>query len=66
MNQIVTSHGERGDASDIVIAEIRKAIDALEFGIITVKVHAGKVIQVEVTEKKRFDHLWKLEGGGGI
>jgi hypothetical protein len=60
------NRGERGGVNDIILEEIRQAINALEFGIITVKVHGGKVIQVEVTEKKRFDDLWKLEGGGGI
>ena len=52
--------------SDIILEEIRQAIDSLEFGVVTVKVHGNKVIQVEVTEKKRFDELWKLEEGGGI
>lgn len=61
-----TSRSERFGVNDIILEEIRQAINALEFGMITVKVHAGKVIQVEVTEKKRFDDLWKLEGGGGI
>ena len=61
-----TSRRRKGDMSGIILEEIRQAIDSLEFGVVTVKVHGNKVIQVEVTEKKRFDDLWKLEGGGGI
>jgi len=57
---------ERSVVSNIILEEIRQLVDSLEFGNILVKVHAGRVIQIEVTEKKRFNDLWELEGGGGI
>ena len=63
---MTTGSDGKSDTSYIILEEIRQAIDSLEFGIVTVKVHGKKVIQVEVTEKKRFDDLWKLEGGDGI
>lgn len=49
-----------------IIKEISNAIGALEFGTVMVKVHGSKIIQIEVTEKKRFDDIWRVEGGGGI
>ena len=31
-----------------------------------IKVHQSKIVQIEVTQKKRYDQVWDLEGGGGI
>ncbi|MGD0231819.1 MAG: YezD family protein [Syntrophorhabdales bacterium] len=58
--------GERNVVSDIILEEIKQSINSIDFGDILVKVHAGRVIQIEVTEKKRFNDLWELEDGGGI
>jgi hypothetical protein len=33
---------------------------------VTIKVQDSKIIQIEVTKRKRFDEAWKLEGGAGI
>ena len=52
--------------NEAILKEIRDAIDSLEYGSIIIKVHNKKIIQIEVTEKKRFDDVWKLEEGGGI
>jgi len=52
--------------NETILKEIRDAVDSLEYGSIIIKVHNKKIIQVEVTEKKRFDDVWKLEEGGGI
>lgn len=52
--------------NDAILREIKEAIDSLEYGSIIIKVHNKKIIQIEVTEKKRFDDAWKIEGGGGI
>lgn len=51
---------------DAIIKEISDQARNLRYGLISVKVHDGKIIQVEVTEKKRFDNLWINEEGGGI
>ena len=52
--------------NDAIIKEIADAVGSLEFGAVTIKVHNRKIIQVEVSEKKRFDETWKIEEGGGI
>ena len=52
--------------NDAIIKNIAEAVVALEFGTITIKVHGSKIIQIEVTEKKRFDDVWLIGEGGGI
>ena len=52
--------------NEAILKEIKDAIDSLEYGSVIIKVHSKKIIQIEVTEKKRFDDVWKLEEGGGI
>ena len=52
--------------NDAILKEISEAIGSLEFGTVTIKVHSSKIIQIEVTEKKRFDDVWRIEEGGGI
>jgi hypothetical protein len=52
--------------NDAIIKDIAAAIGSLEYGTVTIKVHETKIIQIDVTEKKRFDDVWRLEGGGGI
>jgi len=52
--------------NDAIIKEISDAVGILEYGAVTIKVHDRKIIQIEIAEKKRFDDVWKIEGGGGI
>ena len=52
--------------NDAIIKNIADVVTGLEFGTITVKVHDSKIIQVEVTEKQRFDDVWLSGEGGGI
>ncbi len=52
--------------NDAIIKDIATAVGLLEYGTVTIKVHETKIIQIEVTEKKRFDDIWRIEGGGGI
>lgn len=52
--------------NDAIIKEISEALCALEYGTLTIKVHDRKIIQIEVSEKKRFDDVWRVEEGGGI
>jgi len=52
--------------NDAIIKDIYEAVNALEYGEVVIKVHGSRIIQVKVTEKKRFDAAWRLEGGGGI
>lgn len=52
--------------NDAIIKDIAQAVDALEYGTVTVKVHDRKITQVEVAQRKRFEDVWKVEEGGGI
>jgi hypothetical protein len=52
--------------SDAIAREIIKAVSSLDYGSVVIKVHDAKVVQIEVTERKRFDQIWNLEKGGGI
>ena len=52
--------------NDAIIKDLAQAVEALEYGTVTVKVHDRKITQVEVAERKRFDDVWKIEEGGGI
>ena len=60
------NQGTKNIINDAIIKEIAEAAGSLDYGIVTIKVHGAKIIQIEVTEKKRFDDIWKLEEGGGI
>ena len=51
---------------DAIIKNIADAVVGLDFGTITIKVHGSKIIQIEVTEKQRFDDVWLIGEGGGI
>jgi hypothetical protein len=52
--------------NDAIIKDIRDAVSNLDYGIVTIKVHESKIVQFEVTQRTRFDDVWKLEEGGGI
>ena len=61
-----TKQGARKILNDTIIKEISDAVESLEYGTITIKVHNKKITQIEIAEKKRFDDVWKIEEGGGI
>jgi hypothetical protein len=48
-----------------IVNEISQAVTGLEYGSVLIKVHDSKIVQVEITERKRFDEF-KVEKGGGI
>jgi len=52
--------------NDAIVKDINSAVENLAYGTIIIKVHDAKIIQIEVTEKKRFDDIWNLEQGAGI
>jgi hypothetical protein len=52
--------------NDRVISDIRNAVTDLDFGTVTIKVHNSKIVQLEITRKKRFDYAGSFEKGGGI
>jgi hypothetical protein len=60
------SENQRSIVNDAIIKDIGKAVASLEYGTVEIKVHYSKIIQIEVTEKQRFDDAWKIEEGSGI
>lgn len=52
--------------NDAIIKEIAQAASALRYGYIQIVVHDSRIVQVDKTEKKRFDDVWRIEKGGGI
>ncbi len=52
--------------NDAIIKDIRDAVGELAYGTVIITVHNSKITQIEVSQKKRFDDIWKIEGGGGI
>ena len=52
--------------NDAIVKDIAGVVETLDYGTIEIKVHDSKIVQVEVTEKKRFDDVWQTMGGGGI
>ena len=61
-----TKQNPRNIVNDAIIKEIAVAVGSLEYGTVAIRVHENKIIQIEITEKKRFDDVWRVEGGGGI
>lgn len=53
-------------ANDAVVKDIAAAIAGLDYGSVLIKVHNARIVQVEVTERKRYEDLWNVEKGGGI
>jgi hypothetical protein len=52
--------------NDALLKDIRDAVGSIEYGVITIKVHASKIVQIDVTERKRYDDIWRVEEGAGI
>jgi len=52
--------------NDEIIREISGAVKNITYGTVSITVHNSRITQIEVSEKKRFDNLWKFEKGGGI
>ncbi len=51
--------------NETIIRDIKNMVAGLDYGTVTIKVHDSKIVQVEITQKKRFDEIL-LEKGGGI
>ena len=43
----------QGDVSSNLIDLVRQSLDRIEFGTVQLTIHAGKLVQVDVTEKHR-------------
>jgi hypothetical protein len=52
--------------NDSIIKDLSDQVLNLKYGTIVIKVHDSKIVQVEVTERTRYEDVWLLEKGGGI
>ena len=52
--------------NDAIIKEIIETLSSLKYGHVQITVHNSKVVQIDKTEKVRFDDIWLIEKGGGI
>lgn len=52
--------------NDAIAKEIIEAIGSLRYGHIQITVHDYRIVQIDKTEKNRFDDIWLIEKGGGI
>ena len=50
--------------NDAIIKDIAEILTGLKFGEIIIKVHDSKIIQVEKTEKARYESFHAEQGGG--
>jgi hypothetical protein len=57
---------DKNIVNDAIIKDISEAIHSLKYGTVTIVVHNSKIVQIETTQKNRFDDIWLLERGGGI
>ncbi len=57
---------QKNIVNDAIIKEIIEALNTLEYGHLHIAVHNSKVVQIDKTEKTRFDDIWLVEKGGGI
>jgi len=62
----INTKATKNIVNDAIIKDIAQAVDSLEYGTVTVKIHDRKITQVEVAQRKRFEDIWKVEEGGGI
>ncbi len=67
MDPVGFSSKKKGNIdNDHILKEIAGGLAALKYGEILIKVHDSKIIQVERTEKVRYDHYYNMTQGGGI
>ncbi len=57
---------QKNIVNDAIIKEIIDTLNSLKFGYVQITVHNSKVVQIDKTEKTRFDDVWLIEKGGGI
>jgi hypothetical protein len=63
---MTVKNNSKNIVNDAIIKDIAGAVISLDYGTVAIKVHDKKIVQIEVTEKTRFDDVWRIEEGGGI
>ena len=57
---------DRKSINESIVNDIAKKIPNIRYGSITITVHNSRIVQVEITEKRRYENAWLVEKGGGI
>ena len=52
--------------NETIVKKIAELVKNIQYGSLLIKVHDSKIVQVEITEKTRFDNMWSMEKGGGV
>ncbi len=52
--------------NDAIIKNISDSIHGINYGTVTITIHNSKIVQIEVSQKNRFDDVWTVQEGGGI
>lgn len=60
------SQSQKNLVNDAIVKDIIETINNLKYGQIQITVHNSRIVQIEKTEKTRFDDIWFSEKGGGI
>lgn len=57
---------QKNIVNDAIVKDIIETVNNLKYGQIQITVHNSRIVQIEKTEKTRFDDIWFSEKGGGI
>lgn len=52
--------------NDEILKEVFELLNNLKYGNVQITVHNSRVVQIDKTEKTRFDEIRKLENGSAI
>jgi hypothetical protein len=63
---MATSISSKNIVNDAIIKNIADSIHGLSYGTVTITVHNAKIVQIEISQKSRFDDVWTRQEGGGI
>ena len=55
---------QKNIVNDAIVKEIIEAVNSLKYGYIQITVHNSQIVQIDKTEKTRFDDVWQVEKGG--
>jgi hypothetical protein len=58
--------GKKNIVNDAIVKDLIDKIGGLKYGSVVIKVHDSKIVQIEVSNKSRYDDVWLIEEGGGI
>ncbi|MEI6126416.1 MAG: YezD family protein [Pseudomonadota bacterium] len=56
----------KSSINEAIIRNITEQVEKIKYGTILIKVHESKIVQMEYTEKTRYEDMWVGEKGGGI